>query len=94
MLEGMELLDLVVTKLVFPPCVCVWYACMCIYVCACVCDFFMIYFSFMCIGVLSYEGIRSPGTGVVDIVSCQVGAGNRPGPLDKQPVVLTTEPSL
>ena len=41
-----------------------------------------------------YEGARSPATGVTD--SCELPCGYwelNPGPLEEQPVLLTTEPS-
>ena len=54
---------------------------------------FYVHQCFACMYVC--EGIRAPGTGVTD--SCELPYGgwelNR-GPLEKQPVLLTAEPSL
>jgi hypothetical protein len=42
-----------------------------------------------CLRVCLYEGVRSPGTGIVD--SCELSCGCwelNPGPLEEQPVLL------
>ena len=47
------------------------------------------------LGYTLCEGVRSPGTGVID--SCELSYGCwelNPGPLEEQPVFLTSEPSL
>jgi hypothetical protein len=48
-----------------------------------------------CLHVCLCEGVRSPGTGVTDIyeLPCECWELNL-GPLEKQPALLTTEPSL
>ena len=58
-----------------------------IFLCVCVLVFFL-YASL-------YEGIRSPGIGVTDSGELPCGCWElSPGPLEEQPVLLTTEPSL
>lgn len=59
-----------------------------------------IYFYFMCIRVMqclwkTEEGIRLPGSRATDSYLLPRGYWNKnPGPLQKQPVFLTTEPSF
>jgi hypothetical protein len=50
----------------------------------------------MCIGVLpACEGVRSPGTGVTDRYELLCGCWElNPVPLEEQPVLSTTKPSL
>jgi hypothetical protein len=65
------------------------------------CTLFLFLFClhFMCIGaflyVYLYDVVRSSGTEVID--SCELSHGCwrlNPGPLEEQPMLLTTEPSL
>ena len=59
----------------------------------------IIYFYFVCIGILaacmSVWGCQSPGTGVTDRSELPCGCWElNQGPVEEQPVLLTTEPSL
>lgn len=51
----------------------------------------MIFYLHVCLR----EGVRSPETGMTDSYELPCGCWElNPGPLEEQPVVLTTEPSL
>ena len=57
--------------------------------------FHMCFISHFFLLICLYEGVGSPGTGVIFSCELPVGAGNlNPGLLEEQSVLLTTEPSL
>jgi hypothetical protein len=57
--------------------------------------FVYLYALVFCLDLCLCEGVRSPGTGIID--NCELPCGCwelNPGPLEEQPVLSTAEPSL